>query len=68
MESFKLEDGSTLFVNQKGEMKMVDNHGNGVPMKDGVTMETEDGRVIMMKNHALWERTQRGTPNPKITP
>lgn len=67
-ESVKLKDGSTLYINEKGEMKMVDNNGDRMTMRDGVAMETEDGRVIMMKNNALWQRMQRGTLNPKITP
>lgn len=67
-ESVKLKDGSTLFVGKNGDMKMVDGKGDRMTMRDGVPMETEDGRVIMMKNNALWQRMQRGTLNPKFTP
>jgi len=65
-ESFKLKDGSTLYINERGDMKMIDSHGNGISMRDGVPMEAEDGRIFMMKNNALWERMRRGTLNPKF--
>lgn len=67
-ESVKLKDGSTLYIDSKGDMKMVDGNGDRMKMRDGVPMETEDGRVIMMQNNALWQRMQRGTLNPKFTP
>lgn len=62
----RLKDGSMLYTNDAGNMRMIDNHGNRMEMKDGETMETEDGRVIMMKNHILWEKMRRGTLNPKF--
>lgn len=67
-ESVRLKDGSTLYIDKNGDMKMVDGNGDRMTMRDGVPMETEDGRVIMMKNNALWQRMQRGTLNPKFTP
>lgn len=67
-ESVKLKDGSVLSIDDRGHMNMFDSKGNRMTMRDGVPMETEDGRVIMMQNHALWERMPRGTLNPKFNP
>ncbi|MDV3238660.1 MAG: CopK family periplasmic copper-binding protein [Gammaproteobacteria bacterium] len=67
-EQVRLKDGSTLYVNEAGEMRMIDGRGNKMSMRDGVPMETEDGRVIMMKNNMLWQRMERGSLNPKLAP
>jgi hypothetical protein len=65
-ESIRLKDGSTLYIDDKGDMKMIDKQGDRMTMRDGVAMETMDGRVIMMQNNVLWQRMQRGTLNPKF--
>lgn len=67
-QSARLKDGSIVFIDNDGAMKMVDKRGNPMRMKDGVPMELEDGSVIMMKNHAIWKRVPRGTLNPKFNP
>lgn len=67
-QSQKLKDGSVLFVDKSGNMKMVDKTGSPMEMKDGVAMEMDDGSVLMMKNHVLWKKVPRGTLNPKFNP
>lgn len=66
-QSLKLKDGSILFVDKDGDMKMVDRKGDPMTMKDGVPMEAEDGSVILMKNKQLYKRVPRGTLNPKFS-
>jgi hypothetical protein len=50
----RLKDGSYLFMNEGDTMRMVDNKGRPVKMRDGVEMELEDGTLIMMKNEKMW--------------
>jgi hypothetical protein len=65
-ESIKLKNGSMLSTDAAGDMMMTDAHGRHMDMKDGEIMETEDGRTLMMRNNALWQRMPRGTLNPKV--
>lgn len=64
-ESVTLLNGSTLHLEASGAMKMIDKDGDQVPIREGVPMETDDDRVIMMKNNALWLLMKRGTLEPK---
>ena len=64
-QSIRLKDGSMLSTDEAGNMMMTDAHGRHMDMQDGETMETEDGRILMMKNNALWQRMPRGSLNPK---
>ena len=65
-ESIKLKNGSMLSTDAAGDMMMTGAHGRHMDMKDGETMETEDGRTLMMKNNTLWQRVPHGTLNPKL--
>lgn len=56
---FQLKDGSLLFINDDGTMRMVDKNGKPMEMKDGVEMELEDGTLIMMKNKKIWRHDHR---------
>lgn len=51
----KLKDGSTLQIDKDGSMRMFDVTKRPIMMKDNVPMETEDGSIIMMKEHRLWK-------------
>lgn len=65
-ESFALKDGSTLFVAANGTMRMFAADGSKIHMKDGVAMETSDGKVISMREDVLWKTLRtRGTLSPK---
>ena len=64
-DQLQLKDGSTLFLHPDGTGRMVDQHGKGMTMADGVVMETVDGRMIVMKNHRIWVR--HGPPGKEHT-
>lgn len=64
-ESVTLTNGSTLHLDADGNMKLIDKNGDQVTIREGVPMETDDDRVIMMKNDALWLLMKRGTLEPK---
>lgn len=51
---YMLKDGNTLYVYKDGKMAMENKFGNAVYMKEGVPMETKDGKKIMMKGNELW--------------
>lgn len=52
---YLLTDGNTLYVYKDGKMAMENNKtGSAVYMKEGVVMETKDGKKIMMKGNELW--------------
>ena len=59
-EQIELKDGSTLYLHPDGTSRMVDQHGKRIDMRDGVPMETKDGRIIMMENKRIW--VQYGPP------
>lgn len=40
-------------------MRMVDNEGKPIDMKDGVEMELTNGDLIMMKGKRLWRHDHR---------
>lgn len=62
----ELTDGTTLLVDSNGGMRMFSPQGSIVHMKDGVPMETRDGKVIVMKENVLWRQLrQLGTLSPK---
>lgn len=65
--TYALKDGTTLFVADNGRMRMFTAEGQRLHMNDGVTMETRDGRKILMKEDLNWKRIrQSGTLNPKF--
>ncbi len=55
----KLKDGSLLFVNEDGTMRMVDKTGKPMSMKEGVEMEMEDGSVMLMHNKKAFRHVHR---------
>jgi hypothetical protein len=52
-----LKDGSTLVVFKDGKMSMRDKSGKSSSMKDGMVMETKDGKVYVMKGNEIWRKT-----------
>lgn len=54
VDRYELKDGTTLYVEADGSMRMIDPHGKPMSMSDGVAMELKDGRTIMMKNRRVW--------------
>ena len=55
-ESYHLKDGSMLYIQADGTMKMVDKAGKSMQMEEDVPMELEDGSVIMMRHSHVWKR------------
>ena len=53
-DRYELKDGATLYVHQDGTMRMIDPRGKPMAMKDGMEMELQDGRALMMKNRRVW--------------
>ena len=65
-ERYTLKDGTTLFVDANGTMRMFSADGSTIHMRDGVPMETADGKVIAMRENVLWKELRtRGTLSPK---
>jgi hypothetical protein len=65
-ERHQLKDGNTLLVDSGGRMRMLSPGGSSVHMKDGVPMETRDGRVVVMKEDLRWKQLREfGTLSPK---
>jgi hypothetical protein len=65
--TYALKDGTTLVVASNGWMRMFTAEGSRVNMKDGVNMETREGRLIVMKEDLNWKKLrQSGTLNPKF--
>jgi hypothetical protein len=61
-----LKDGTTLVVAQNGWMRMFTAEGRRLHMKDGVPMETRDGKVVVMKEDLNWKQLRQfGTLSPK---
>lgn len=59
-------DGSALYVDANGSMRMFSSDGSMIHMRDGVPMETADGMVIAMRENVLRKELRtRGTPSPK---
>jgi hypothetical protein len=52
-----LKDGSTLLIFKDGKMSMRDARGRTISMKDGMTMETKDGKIYVMKGNEIWRKT-----------
>ena len=49
-EVIELKDGSTLYVFKDGKMAMESEYGRAVRMPVGTSMETKDGRKIIMNS------------------
>jgi hypothetical protein len=63
--TYALKDGTTLYVAENGRMRMFTAEGQRLHMKDGVTMETRDGRNFVMKEDLNWKQLRRfGSLNP----
>lgn len=58
----RLKDGSHLFIQKDGTMRMTDPAGAPKGMKDGVEMETADGAVLVMKNFRMWRKVPGSKP------
>jgi hypothetical protein len=52
-----LKDGTTLLIFKDGKMSMRDARGRPMSMKDGLQMETKDGKVYVMKGNEIWRKT-----------
>jgi hypothetical protein len=64
--SYALKDGTTLVVADNGSMRMFTPAGGRVYMKDGVPMETSEGKVVAMKEDLNWKQLRQfGTLSPK---
>lgn len=63
---YLLKDGNTLSVAGNGWMRMHSPEGKRVHMRDGVAMETRDGKTIAMKEDLNWKQLRQfGTLSPK---
>lgn len=62
-ERVRLRDGTTVFIDEHGQMRMEDAHGHPLVMEEGQMMETEDGDLIMMHGKVLW-RQHHGKSHP----
>jgi hypothetical protein len=56
-KEIQLKDGSTLVIFKDGKMSMRDSRGRPMSMKDGLRMETKDGKVYVMKGNEIWRKT-----------
>jgi hypothetical protein len=57
VKEIPLKDGSTLLIFKDGKMSMRDARGRVMSMKDGMQMETKDGKVFVMKGNEIWRKT-----------
>jgi hypothetical protein len=57
-KEIQLKDGSTLVIFKDGKMSMRDSRGRPMSMKDGLRMETKDGKVYVMKGNEIWRKTR----------
>ena len=65
-QRYVLKNGDVLLVDADGGMRMFDTTGDRVMMKDGVSMELGDGRVIVMKENVVWKSLRtRGSMGPR---
>lgn len=53
VQSIQLKDGTTMHHYKDGKMAMEDKFGQVVYMKDGVKMETVDGKTITMSGNEV---------------
>ncbi|MBE0474146.1 CopK family periplasmic copper-binding protein [Rhodoferax sp.] len=53
VQSTPLQDGSVMHHYKDGKMAMEDKFGRVTSMKDGVKMETRDGKVIVMSGNEV---------------
>lgn len=53
VQSVKLKDGTTMHHYKDGKMSMEDSLGKIVFMKDGMSMETADGKTISMSGNEV---------------
>jgi ketosteroid isomerase-like protein len=63
--TYALKDGTTLYVADNGRMRMFTAEGQRLHMKDGVLMQTREGRIIAMKEDLNWKQLRQfGSLNP----
>jgi hypothetical protein len=63
--TYALKDGTTLYVADNGRMRMFTAEGQRLHMKDGVLMQTREGKVIAMKEDLNWKQLRQfGSLNP----
>ncbi len=65
-ESYHLKDGSMLYIQAGGNMKMVDKAGKPMHMEEDVPMELEDGSIIMMRHNHVWKRLGPPGKGPEV--
>lgn len=66
VESYHLKDGSMLYIQADGNMKMIDKSGKPMQMEEDVPMELEDGTVIMMRHKLVWKRLGPPGKGPEV--
>lgn len=66
VESYHLKDGSMLYIQPDGNMKMIDKAGKPMHMEEDVPMELEDGTVIMMRHNLVWKRLGPPGKGPEV--
>ena len=65
-ESYHLKDGSMLYIQADGNMKLVDKAGKSMQMEEDVPMELQDGSVIMMRHNHVWKRLGPPGKGPEV--
>jgi hypothetical protein len=53
VQSIQLKDGTTMHHYKDGKMSMEDKNGRVVYMKEGMKMETTDGKIITMSGNEV---------------
>ncbi|OGT81868.1 MAG: hypothetical protein A3H91_02585 [Gammaproteobacteria bacterium RIFCSPLOWO2_02_FULL_61_13] len=65
-ESYHLKDGSMLYIQADGNMKMVNTAGKPMQMEEDVPMELQDGTIIMMRHNHVWKRLGPPGKGPEV--
>ncbi|MDA8107938.1 MAG: CopK family periplasmic copper-binding protein [Betaproteobacteria bacterium] len=66
-QSIALKDGSTLYVDANGQMRMLDSARHPLMMAEGQPMEAMDGSIYVMKNDPVWNTLRlKGSLSPKL--
>lgn len=64
-QTIELKDGGKVVLMKDGTMAHMDAAGKRVSMKEGKTMVSKDGSMLMMKNNAIWKQlSEHGTLKP----
>jgi hypothetical protein len=52
--SIALKDGSMVYIFKDGKMGMEDKLGRAIVMRQGIAMDTKDGKKIIMNGNEIW--------------